>query len=76
MKHWTQQQVLDEAEPIGDGWKRAVIILVDEDDTSWYPASGKAQYRGPGGVKYLIHPTSVESEALDASVTLIPASAG
>ena len=53
--HYGHQDILDAAEDIGDGWRKAVITLTGE-DTVYSGLSGKWDFRGPGTVTYMMSP--------------------
>lgn len=54
--HYDQSAIQDRAEDIGEGWSRTILTL-GADDTAHSAVSGKWDYRGPGQIKYLIHPS-------------------
>lgn len=48
--------ILEQAEDIGDGWKKFVAKL-EKGDTAESGVSTKWVFAGPGQVTYLIHPS-------------------
>ncbi len=54
--HYGPEQIIDLAKPAGNGWTRTELTL-QEDDTAHCGASTKWQWKGPGTVTYLIHPS-------------------
>ncbi|AQP30923.1 hypothetical protein SEA_ANGRYORCHARD_61 [Rhodococcus phage AngryOrchard] len=54
--HYGFNEILETAEPIGDGYKKAVILLV-EGDTAYPAISTKWVFAGSGEITYLIHPS-------------------
>jgi hypothetical protein len=57
-KHWSQKDIMEVAEDIGDGYSEATITLY-HGDTAYYPGSTKKTFRTyydqSGEVRYLIH---------------------
>lgn len=54
--HFDQSDILDRAEDIGNGWRRTTLDL-GQDDSAYSGVSTKWEFRGPGRVDYLIHPS-------------------
>ena len=66
MAHYTYNDILERALPIGNGYTETVLEL-EEGDTADNPASTKWVFAGPGTVGYLIHPSGTQVHA-DESV--------
>ena len=56
MVHFSTEDIIARAVPIGEGWKKAEIELASG-DTAVSPGSTKWVFLGPGTITYLIHPS-------------------
>ena len=54
--HYDHQAIMDAGEDIGEGWKKAVITLGPE-DSAYSAVSTKYDFKGPGEVTYMMHPS-------------------
>ena len=54
--HHDHGAILNQAEDIGEGWSRTILTLADG-DSAHSAVSTKWDYRGPGQIQYLIHPS-------------------
>ncbi|QHB36985.1 hypothetical protein SEA_ROARY_94 [Mycobacterium phage Roary] len=54
--HYSHGDILEAGEDLGEGWRKAVIVL-EAGDTAHSALSGKWDFAGPGTVEYLMHPS-------------------
>ncbi|CAM4326235.1 Minor tail protein [Nocardia ninae] len=57
--HYDWAQILASAEDLGEGWKKAVVVL-KEGDSAHSPLSSKWDFQGAGEITYKIHPSGVD----------------
>lgn len=72
MKHYTHDDIVGAAQPVGDGWVRTTVTLWDG-DTAYLPGTTKYVVAGPGQVIYLVHPSG-EEFSRSGETRVVPAS--